>query len=346
MCCLTDLSIQERNERAQVIECLMLNPSLTNEYGDIALYQSSNLKLGKNNEIFKSTMSPSRLSTFLKAALVIRHNYLQWCKFLDNSSKPPIELNSLANDELLVFFLFWCDAINVISLNPYDPFLICDTVEDQFVHPTFVIRAKDGKLSITKKVLEKWKMLNMPGKDSSWGKNLTSVDRKLSDGNSAYKLDDLNIGSEFYLLAYTFDLTCMTDNSGNKRYTEEIILDMNELVMKCSTALAFDDSDCNTLEIVRRLFPQFPELVGEISKHYVLTSRIYDTPISSNRREILDDIFDPTSLDYQYDERTPLWNSSILSMIESHPELYARWAIEPRLRVLYRKYIDPVSSYD
>lgn len=205
--------------------------------------------------------------------------------------------------------------------------------------------AEDGNLSITKSVLNMWVSLQMPGSDSEWGEELEDVKRKLSAGNPSGKLDDLSIDSIFYDIAYIFDLSFLRDKAISNHRTERILIDMDEFVLKCGAALALDSSDCNTIDIVLHLFPQFPDLVGEISNHYILSSRKIIEPDCSIRSEILNEVFDYRLSDFVFGERTPLRNQSILSMMESHPQLYARWSVEPKLRVLYRKFIDRVSLH-
>lgn len=353
MTSLANLSTQERSERARVIESLMTNSMATYDYETVAWFNSidkspNDVFTVEPEKVLKMALLPRRLSKFLRAALLIRHNYSHWCELLKDITQPlPIQLESVLEDKMLVFLLIWCDAIKVFHLNPEYPFLICEhSPEVSRNFPIYDIYTVDGDLRITQLLLDLWNKIQMPEKVTVWGKELTEVADRLQNGNPSGKIDDLNIGDIFYKAAHAFDLSFLSDDSGEGCYTEKVSFDLNELVLKCSAAVALDSSDSNTLEIVLELFPQFPELVGEISKHYVLSSRKYFEYDSSIRTKILREIFDHQLLDFSFNERTPLRNQSILSMIKAHPQMYARWAVEPKLRILYRKLIDPVSRYE
>lgn len=353
MTSLSYFSIQERGERARVIEYLMSGSNHLEAYKKIARDQvldespSSEVSVDKN-EVLKIVLIPARLSKFLRAALLIRHHYSHWCEFLKDTTQPPsIQLQSVIEDKVLLFLLFWCDAIKVFHLNPGYPFLICESVpEFTRVFGDYHICAEEETPEIIDSVLEVWKRMRMPGSNTKWGKALADVEERLRNGRGSGEFNDVNIGGIFFDLAKTYCLGFINDKSGQICHVEGIALNMDNFVKSCSAALAFDRADENSLDVVRELFPQFPDLVGNISKQYVFSSRTFVEPYFSVRKEILKELFDNKLLGLVYDERTPMYNHSILSMIRSHPQLYARWAVEPKLRVLYHELTDQVNNYE
>lgn len=247
----------------------------------------------------------------------------------------------------LCFFLFWCEAIKLFHLNPDYPFLICEHVpEVTHDDSIYIIHAEDGNPRVTQAVIDMWIRKEMPGRGSMWGNELGDVEQRLREGNPSAKLDFFSIDYIFYFVAHTFGLSFLSDMTGGNCHTEVIALNKDELVLKCSWAVALDGSDCNTLDTVMQLFPQFPESVGEISKRYVLSSRRNIEPNCSIRSEILNEVFKHRSPALFYDENSPLRNQNILSMMKSNPQLYVRWAVEPKLLTIYRKLIDPEKLYE
>lgn len=332
-----DLSHSERVERARKIEVMMQLPRIMKQYESISAFDSDKVLPDDKEELYALISLPSKFSTFLRAAFLVRSNFDQWNALVRNpSSEPSSVFKSILDDKLLVFLLFWCDIIMVFHLDPRSPFLDCDKwhKENYLIYTNI-----DHEVGTEEKVLDFWAALGMPGKDTLWGKDMGELEMMRSETiGRERRPDNFCLGWYFYRIAYKFDLSFLTDINNGEASTDEMLFNMTEFVLKASSALAFDIEELSILETLMRLFPQFTQLVANVSKKYILDVNeltLSTVDYQHTKYRVLEEEFG-CNLMYRSDYVNMFpCNQSLLKMFKRHPQLYTRWAVDAKMQHLY-----------
>lgn len=344
------LSVWECYERKQRIYFLLYDHNIDFD-------KFSHEKSIAERQIRKRLTMSSTLTTFLHAALIIRKNPTQWKNYLKNPSRrPPKIFDPVVEDKLLIFYLYFCDKLKIFHLDPRYPFLICEKIEKC----TFIINGKsDRDLGIIKDVIEMWKSMGSPLSESEYGVEVSRIAELLKNPSSLKaRREPISIGWFFWELTRQFGFHSSLTNSGTSMSTEKGYLDMPYFVIEASIAIAFDKNEVNTLELIYELFPQFPEFIPNAVRAYYLSFVNCDR-IGSNFGElsqnawnnisiadsIISEIFNTRDVSCDIDENTLLRNQTILKTIDEHPKLFTRWAVDAKMRKLYRRLIDPKTLY-
>lgn len=292
--------------------------------------------------------SSSRFITFFRAALTIRLNYPQWLKFVKapSSGPPPMVFEPFADDSLLLFFLHFCDYTNIVNLNPQYPFMICEKSSPE----VFAVHIKNLDQANVMKTLEKmWLAFGSPLRDTYFKLHF---DSPLSDTESDESCEDCDANElkELFIdLLEQFDFAHIAydeNDYDDLLFIDKVYFIVPELIANASVALAYDNSEVNTLEIMRELFPTFPDFVSRIAGKYVkaLTRKLpphYTIPRSSKARRVLEERFN-CEIRYETADNghpPPLHHQSILSTVKDHPEFFIWWAGDPELSTIYSELI-------
>lgn len=342
-----DLSHSERVERARKIEMMMQLPRIMKQYESISAFDSDKGLPNDKEELYALISLPSKLSKFLRAAFLVRSNFDQWNVLVKNpSSKPSSVFKSILDDKLLVFLLFWCDIIMVFHLDPRSPFLDCDRWNKE----SYIICTNiDHEVGTEEKILDFWAALGMPGKETLWGKDMGELEMMRSETiGRERRHDNFCLGWYFYRIAYKFDLSFLTDIYNGEASTDEMLFNMTEFVLKASGALAFDMEELSILESLMRLFPQFPPLVANVSKKYILDVNelnLSTVDYQHTKYRVLEEEFG-CNLMYRSDYVNMFpCNQSLLKMFKRYPQLYTRWAADAEMQHLYYMLVAPPSAF-
>lgn len=144
----------------------------------------------------------------------------------------------------------------------------------------------------------------------------------------------------FDLLSRTFGFSFVSTNCKGSVESREnhAFFDMGEFVREASIAIAYDQPGINTLENIYKLFPQYQDLVGAISRSYIMsaTSKPVRCPLlPQEAHEVLEEKFE-CKINYSgINKKTAILNQSIIYMMRKHPELYTKWSNDKLLSPVY-----------
>lgn len=351
---------RERHERARRIDFAMRHHDTRIDFGAFMTESSTAKKAKIRNKLTKS----ARLTTFLHAALLIRSNYPQWTKWLNDPSKiAPKVFESFSSYKLLVFYLYFCGVMKTFHLDPRYPFLVCEQRDTR----QFIINGPAVEnIDMIRSVIDVWISIGSPWKESKWGIELMNIAQMLMRPDQMKrKRSDITISWNYRELTRQFGFDSFLSFPANKVSIKQVYLDMPSFVREASIAVAFD-SGINTFEIIYELFPQFPEFISNATRVYycsIVSSQMpthehetsqqsYEKMLKNEKeyypiaREILTEMFETNIWYDDMDENIPLRNQSILDTIQLHPELFTRWATDPKMRRFYRERIDQRTLFD
>lgn len=276
--------------------------------------------------------SISRFRGFYRAALLIRSNYSEWEHFVSDSSSPAPEVfESFTEDTVMVFFLFFCDRLNIYNLDPRYQFLDYGRRSPN----TCIIYYRDRSrlFSDIKSIIKLWTDLGCPPNRVRFGSKFRIVKTNHSKyiGREASYRGCSELTDAFFFLAHEFDFTHIAiDGAGDANYPfGRLIFVIPGFVANIFVSLAYDSFEVNTLQVVRKLFPDFRDLIPKIVDNYFESVTVPMPAGDSNVefpvvRKLLEKRF---SCKIRYDVYNmnyspPLYNQSIIATFKSHPGLF------------------------
>lgn len=325
--------------------------------------------------------SSAGFALFFKAALLIRNNYEDWVLYLKNISEPsPAVFEPFAGNFRLVIFIFMCDCFKVFHFDPHYPFLI----GDQRTSRKFVIHNDtfDSEKDI-KRVVELWASMGFPEEVCKTQNILLRNDwKQLKESPDSY--DEFPIFELFLDMLEVFGFERFLKEDGpdeedfnyyvpmfvKKKKTHMVVklpdfiglmcdedFDIdescsvsfykNKFVKYASIMLSFDYSN-ESLEVIHKLFPQFPELIPDICREYYLATTYTIGPSSKKRRDgvvvslaeeemnyykaVIKLIGEDMGCETSYQSEAK-WDSichkGVLNMIKRYPHLFVCWETDP-----------------
>lgn len=270
------LSLSERIERTRVIY-------YSNIYTDSVTpkYLKHHLQEAKKR-VYEQLSVPSTMTKLFQAAATIRKNYSEWNEFLRKPSRPPPKVfRSFSDDKMLVFYLFLGEYLNVFHLDPTKTFIL-----GKWVSPSTILihGKKDSIYADVKFVVYMWKSLGSPWKESRCGKDLAGLAKGLKRPNARTKQqEDFCVAWHFWEFSTQFGLyKSLSTQDYMETDTGRLIFDISFFVEDAATAVAFDHSGLNTLELIRELFSQIQGLVPNIIQTYAL---LHNNPYKKNKED-------------------------------------------------------------
>lgn len=333
--CFSTLPLEERIERASRIEFSGIAvQSYAPEY--LESYQSEAKKEAK-----KMVEFVSNTNTWLHAVQLVRKHYAQWKGFLKRPSGPaPHVFKSFIDDKMLVFYLFLGDHLNIFRLNPRFPFISGETFDDRKL---LVQGRRDNNFCDVKFVVKTWESLGSPWTDSRCGKDLSCLAKEIKKSKARKeKQSNFCLAWHFWELTSQFGVYwCLSDSDHTEETTERVLFDFYDFIQVTSISIASDRPGMNSLETIGELFPEFPKLVAFIIHEYCRTV-VANNPNRIECPLIHEALEEKFGCEITYDSTSSynkfIHNKSIVSELESHPELH--YAIDMRSQII------PEPSYD
>lgn len=312
---------------------------------------------------FYSVVTSSKnVMGFYHLAALIRKYHQLWKKYLlDPTEGIPAPLQQIAEDKILCFCLTALEIQGIINLDPSKPFINAEPKADwKFrFNPEITPECKE-------KMLESWNSLGRPY--LGWGINMQEYERfvssrRIEEPTLFYPQDcDMLFDQIHSILLWDIRVPIeetIYEHDGPPKCCLEI--DFRKISYETSLAIAFEPTDMDTLECIRELFPQYPEMVPAIIQDYyvwalprrpepikddlIFNNMKRDKGLDALRKVHSEGVYGcEYSISYKTDlfTKVPLFHRGALRQINEHPELFVELEWDCEMYYIKRNLVEPI----